>query len=150
MFIFWFQKRVEDLFLHSPFVLGKMEINTKTQRKTLCLCCFCVSSTNSAEGVALSELIRRTHFNLNSSLFTLNSSLEVELAKLHRAQGCKKLGVLCLCADGDAEAVLTEGDACAVADDNTLLYEIVVCLLCIFHLCEEEVGISRVDMLADR
>ena len=60
-------------------------------------------------------------------------------------QGGEELGVLCLGADGDAEAVVAEGDARAVPDDDAFLDEVVVDTLRVGHAGKEEIGIGRID-----
>ena len=65
-------------------------------------------------------------------------------------QGGNQLAVFGLGADGDAQAVLTELHAVAVANDDALIHQIVVDLVGIGHLGQEEVGIRRINLLADR
>ena len=64
-------------------------------------------------------------------------------------EGGDKFAVLCLGTDGDAEAVVAELDARAISDDDAAIDEIVVDAVGIGHLCQEEVGIGMIDLLAD-
>ena len=65
-------------------------------------------------------------------------------------EGCYQFSVFCLGTDGDAETVLAELYPMAVAHDDALIDQIVVDLRGIGHLGQEEVGVGRIDLLADR
>ena len=61
--------------------------------------------------------------------------------KLVLSEGGDEFAVLGLSADGDTEAVFAKLHAMAIANDNALIYQIVVDLWGIGHLRQEEVGI---------
>ena len=64
-------------------------------------------------------------------------------------EGGDQFAVLCLGADGDAETVIAELNARAISDDDTTIDEIIVDAVSVGHLCQEEVGIGMIDLLAD-
>jgi hypothetical protein len=65
------------------------------------------------------------------------------------AEGSDEFTVLDFCTDGDTETVLTELYASAVSDDDAQIYQIVVDTGSVTHLCQEEVGLCGIYLLAD-
>ena len=66
------------------------------------------------------------------------------------AECSQKVDILALFADCDTQAVATKLHIVAIAHNDALVDQIVVDSCSICHLCEEEVGLCGVHLLADR
>jgi hypothetical protein len=66
------------------------------------------------------------------------------------SEGREKLGVLLLRTNRNTNTVVTENHTITVTNDNTLLHEIAVNLVCALHLDKEEVGVRRINLNAYR
>ena len=65
------------------------------------------------------------------------------------SQSTEQFVVLGAIADGDAQTVVAELDARAVADNNAFVDQVVIDGLRVGHLCQEEIGIGLIHLFAD-